>query len=781
MNVIESSTYRISVLTDRLIRLEYQQDGFFEDRPTQVVINRDFGNTEYSLSRDKDDIIMETDRLKLRYDCMAFSSVGLSVCVKETGELWHFGDVFANSDRNLGGTARTLDQTDGFAELNPGIFGEYGYAIIDDSMSAVYEDGEFRSRAHLCTDIYFFGYGRDYFGGLHDFYSLTGKTPMLPRYALGNWWSRFYRYTEESYLSLLDNFEKEDIPLSVAVIDMDWHITEVDGKYGTGWTGFTWNKELFPDHRRFLRELKNRKLAVTLNLHPADGVRGFEEAYPAVAKRLGIDPASDKACDFDFSDPDFRAAYFEEIIHPYEEEGVDFWWIDWQQGTGKTNDAADPLFLLNHYHYKDQEDRSARPMIFSRYAGVGSHRYPIGFSGDTRATWRSLAFQPYFTSTASNIGYGWWSHDIGGHMHGDRDDERLIRWIQYGVFSPIMRIHSTNSPFANKEPWLLTEPYRSIMGYYMRLRHSLIPYLYTQVHKASAQDTPVIQPVYYRNADQKAAYGSPNTYYFGDSLMVSAITEPMDRQLRMAETCCFIPEGRWVDIFTGMVYEGAKKRKLYRPLDKIPVLLCEGGIVPLASGHLDNGTDNPDSLRILFGAGGSGKYTLYEDDGISMEYKKGRSVTTPVLLEWNTEARRCVIRLGASEGDTTLIPKRRNYELVLCGAESYPDIKAVCVDQDGKEYNLQIQKEKQTGFLSLTVPDRAVGDSITVTVSGIGLKENDSRAFLFEILDRAWIESLDKERIYDAFINAPSSDAFLTVLSSLDISETLKDAIREIY
>ena len=155
---------------------------------------------------------------------------------------------------------------------------------------------------------------------------------------------------------------------------------------------------------------------------------------------------------FDITDPEFLEAYFETVLHPMEKEGVDFWWLDWQQGNTTKIEGLDPLWMLNHYHYLDSRRLGTRGLTFSRYAGPGSHRYPVGFSGDTVISWESLDFQPYFTANASNIGYGWWSHDIGGHMLGVRDDELTTRWVQFGVFSPINRLHSTDNPFNGKEP-----------------------------------------------------------------------------------------------------------------------------------------------------------------------------------------------------------------------------------------------------------------------------------------------------------------------------------------
>lgn len=776
--MISGPHYRITVLTDRLVRLEYQEEERFTDQPTQVAICRDFPSVPFEVRREGT-LQIETATLLLSYDEGPFSSLGLSITLKATGKVWHYGVIYGNSDENLFGTARTLDMTDGFVEMEPGLFGKNGYAVLNDSTSPILDGSAFVRRPSSGLDLYFFGYGTDFFGGLRDFYHLTGKAPLIPRYALGNWWSRYYPYSEESYGELLQNFEKENIPLSVAVLDMDWHLTEVDEKYGTGWTGYTWNRELFPEPARFLASLKEKGLAVTLNLHPADGIRGFEEMYPAVARRMGLDPETEEPVVFDFADPTFRRVYFEEVLHPMEKDGVDFWWIDWQQGTGNAEGDIDPLLLLNHYHYKDQEDRGVRPMIFSRYAGAGSHRYPIGFSGDTRTTWRSLAFQPWFTSTASNIGYGWWSHDIGGHMLGDKDDDRLIRWIQYGVFSPIMRIHSSNSPFFNKEPWTLGEPHRRIMGEFMRLRHRLLPYLYTAAYEAYKKDLPIVQPLYYHYPSTPDAYEAPNAYFFGSSLLVAPITEKNDEQLRMGAVNVYLPEGRWIDLFTGQVYQGGKKQKLYRTLDSIPVLLPAGGILPLDGGELRNGTKNPASLRILIGAGASGSFTLYEDDGSSMSYQDGAFVTTALAAEWLPSEEALTVSIAPAEGELSLIPEKRDMTLVLCGYHS--DAKTLTkVTLDGREKTLSVEKEEKTGFLRLTVHEVPVQSGATFHVTGLSLSENDRNAKVFSILDRAWIEITAKEEIYRELSAAANPETFRERLLGMDIPETLKNAIMEV-
>ena len=509
--VVKGEKYRISLLTERLIRLEYSKKGVFVDEKTQTIMNRDFEAFRFRVEEKEDSLNIITKYLRIIYDKKEFSAEGLKINVSgnfgTTSSVWHYGD----KNESLKGTVRTLDTIDGATELGEGVVSKKLWSFIDDSKSMLLVDDDFVIREdEEAIDIYFFGYGLDYKEALRDFYKLSGATPLLPRYSLGNWWSRYYKYTDESYLELLERFKREDIPFNVAVLDMDWHITDVDSKYGTGWTGYTWNKEYFKEPEKFLREVHERGYKITLNVHPADGVRAFEDSYREFAKFMGVDIKNGDPVLFDIADKKFREGYFKYVHHKLEKQGVDFWWIDWQQGENSGKKGLDPLWLLNHLHYKDIQRNKRRGLILSRYAGVGSHRYPLGFSGDTIITWDSLNFQPYFTATASNIGYSWWSHDIGGHMNGTRDDELFVRWVQFGVFSPIMRLHSTCNDFSGKEPWNYNDIANAIIKKYLRLRQRLIPYLYTMNLKTHKDGLPLILPIYYFEPENEKAYNYPN-------------------------------------------------------------------------------------------------------------------------------------------------------------------------------------------------------------------------------------------------------------------------------
>ena len=262
--------------------------------------------------------------------------------------------------------------------------------------------------------------------------------------------------------------------------------------------------------------------------------------------------------------------------------GVNFWWIDWQQGNPVKTPGLNLLWWINHLHFQDSGRRDRRPFIFSRWGGLGNHRYPIGFSGDTFITWDSLAFQPYFTATAANVGYGWWSHDIGGHMGGVEDRELYTRWVQFGVFSPILRLHSTNNPFHERRPWGYDAEVLGITRQAMQLRHALIPYLYSMAWLNHKQGIPPIRPMYYLYPDMDQAYSCPNQYTFGSELIAAPFTSPRDADTRLSRQVIWLPPGDWFNFFDGRYFEGDSWQAVYGDLGEIPVFARSGAIIPLA-------------------------------------------------------------------------------------------------------------------------------------------------------------------------------------------------------
>jgi alpha-glucosidase (family GH31 glycosyl hydrolase) len=670
--IVTAKNARFTVLTDRLIRLEYSPTNTFEDHASQAFWYRDLPVCAFTQKVSMTSVEIETEALLLKYwiTRLGFRPMTLSITLKQTGVTWRYGTPQSG---NLGGTRRTLDMTFGPIRLENGLLSRSGWAVVDDSHSLVFnQDGWLEARSNPQRDEYFFGYGQDYSACLLDFSRVAGKIPMIPRYILGNWWSRYWAYTQDELKSLMEDFRAHEVPLSICIIDMDWHVTKT-GNESDGWTGYTWNRELFPDYRDFIRWLHSQRLRTALNLHPAKGVYPHEEQYEQMTNRMGVDPASKQPVPFDISDPRFTEAYFDLLLHPYEastpaaeggNDGVDFWWMDWQQGHKSKISGLDPLWLLNHLHYYDLgRDGHKRPFFFSRWGGLGNHRYPIGFSGDTFVTWSALAFQPRFTATAANVAYGWWSHDIGGHMLADHGPELYLRWVQFGVFSPIFRLHSTNKPALDRRPWSKPERYYKAARAAMQLRHALIPYIYSMAWRAHQTGISLVTPMYYGNMQEAEAFEASDQYYFGSELLVAPILTPVHSETGLADKKVWFPSGIWTNFFTGEQFVGGDWREIKAALEDIPVFARSGAIIPLAPKPVWGGLDNPSDVDIFIFPGSDNSFALYEDDGETTDYLQRKYAITTFTLQ---DGR---FTIQPVSGEASLLPAKRTYHIHLRGVD----------------------------------------------------------------------------------------------------------------
>ncbi len=769
-STITGPTYRFTVLTDGLIRMEWAADGRFEDRASTFAVRRHLPVPEFRVNDSETLLEIITPRLRLRYDKQEFSSNGLTATVlngvTNYRSVWHFGDQV----QTLGGTARTLDLADGAIPLQAGITSRSGFALLDDSRSLLFDaEGWIAPRAPGGLDLYLFAYGLDHAAALRAFYAVSGSTPLLPRWSLGNWWSRYHRYSADEYLALMDRFRAEGIPISVAVIDMDWHVTDVDPRYGSGWTGYTWNRDLFPNPRAFLTALHARGKRASLNVHPADGVRAFEEAYPAMCEALARAADTQEPIAFDVTDRAFMDAYFDVLHRGLEADGVDFWWLDWQQGTASRVAGIDPLWVLNHFHYLDSAHDGGRPITFSRYAGPGSHRYPIGFSGDTIVTWESLAFQPEFTATASNIGYGWWSHDVGGHMFGYKDDELTARWTQLGVFSPILRLHSTSSAFMTKEPWRFSDETRQAMTAALRLRQRLLPYLHTMNHRAAKDGAPLVQPLYFSWPLAGEAYEHATQFCFGSELLVAPITAPRDPHTGLGSVKAWLPDGIWVDVFTDLVYDGGRTLDLHRDLTSLPVLAAAGAIVPLDAAEVPADEPvNPDALELLVVVGADGRFQLLEDDDAAAP----RVAATTITFEQATGT----LIVHAAEGDVDVIPQSRDWTITFICAEECAQVVARAA-----AVTLDVDVTRTSTRLSVTARRVPVASALEI---GLGadprLPANAVRARVFALLDAAQISFATKASVFATISGAGSPSVQVAQLQEMKLEPALMSAVLEI-
>ncbi len=674
-SVVTCGQARFTVLTARLLRLEWSPTREFTDFATFAFPNRRTdAPPAFTVRQDGTWLSLDTGSLTLTYrvGSGAFTAENLAITFRVGGEArtWRPGQ---QDEENLGGTRRTLDLTGGAAPLEPGLVSRSGWAVFDDSAGVVFQtaDGWVAARPQQSEiDWYFFGYGHDYADALAEYTLFGGAVPLIPRYVLGIWWSRFWSYSAADLSQLVTEFQDHDLPLDVLVVDMDWHLPGY-------WTGYTWNRDLFPDPEAFLAEMHARGLRVTLNLHPADGVHPQEAAYEALAAALGMDGATGAPIPFRIADRRFAEHYFKLLHHPLEEQGVDFWWIDWQQGESSEVAGLDPLLWLNHLHFADARRRGQRPLLFSRWGGLGNHRYPIGFSGDTFSGWPTLAAMPHFTATAANVGSGWWSHDIGGHF-GAVEGELFTRWVQFGALSPCLRLHAAKDPLAERRPWAFSAPVLDATRKAFALRHALVPYLYTMARHTYERGAVLCRPMYYAYPEDESAYLARGQYQLGDDLLAAPITEPADPQTGLATKDVWIPPGTWYRFESGEAFSGPRWVRITGDLETILLFARAGAIVPLAKAapHLADLPDDRLDIRVF---PGDGAFRLYEDDGVSEAYQGDEHEWTPFTHESAGPSRQA-LRIGPIEGHCVALPASRAYTVTFVGM----DAPARVVDGNGE-------------------------------------------------------------------------------------------------
>lgn len=683
--IVTAGNARFTVLTPQIIRMEWSEDGRFEDRATLTVVNRETPIPEFKVRENKSKLTILTSALTLTYNKGGkFTDQNLKAVFSLNGKpvVWTPG---TEDPQNLMGTTRTLDGADGTKlgrePMEQGLLSRSGWSVIDDSQRHVLSPVESKWKQWVDVrpqgdrqDLYLFAYGHNYKQALSDYALIAGRAPLPPKYTFGYWWSRYWQYSDNEFVDLVQKIKSMDIPIDILIVDMDWHETwglrkknSPKDDYGQriGWTGYSWQKQLFPSPANFLKWTADEDLKVALNLHPASGIQPYEDVYEPFVKEYGW-AEKGKSVPFHIDDQKWADAYFKTVLAPMEKDGVDFWWVDWQQWTeSKFTPGLSNTFWINHtfFQHAEQQNPALRPFTYHRWGGMGSHRYPLAFSGDTYATWPMLAYLPQFTAQASNVNYGYWGHDIGGHMfHKEQthtEPELYTRWLQYGVFTPIFKTHSTKDPRIERCIWAFPD-HLFLMRDAIRLRYTLAPYIYNAARQNYDTGVAMCRPMYYDYPEKDEAYASTEQFMFGDDILATAITAPVDSISGLASRTMWFPEGNWYDCATGSMHKGGSTQRLEYTLSENPWYAKAGAILPMNPSTVKNLQEPCGTLVLTFIPGGDGALNHYEDDGMSQQYTTTYATTKVTKKQsGNTICATIAAREGSYEG----APATRAYEL----------------------------------------------------------------------------------------------------------------------
>lgn len=688
--IIKGDKYRITVLTEHLIRLEYNEDGVFIDKATEQVFNRNLPLPKFDVMEDAKMLTITTEYFKLYYvkgtifkGTKVAPACNLKVELLENlnsnkqNRFWYYG---MPEIRNYGSPGFELMEKNKI-KLKKSLYSLDGFVTIDDSKSMVFEeDGTLWNREVEGIDLYLFVYLKDFSKCLEDYYKITGFTPLIPRYALGNWWSRNYKYGDSKLFELVKNFKENNIPLSTIILNHDWHLYSDKKKLEN--TGFTFNQNIFSNPKNMIDFLHNNGIKVGLTIDPSNGLCDVDPVYREAIKY--IETNKDGVIPFNVYDPRFIDIYLKFFIHPLDNLGVDFYFLDYVD----KNNLKD-LSILKHYQYYDMMRYSAkRPLVYGYNSCLCSHRYSILYSGRNVVGWEALRTLPLFNINSSNNGVTWWSHDIGGYHNGIEDNELFIRFVQLGTFSPILKLCSDAGKYYKREPWRWGIKTFDITRNYLQLRHKLIPYIYSEAYKLSKYGIPLLQPLYYRHSEM---YDDPlyrNEYYFGSELFVSPILNSKDYIMDRVIHKFFIPDGTWYDFITGKKFPGNRRYVSFFREQDYPVFVKMGAIIPMACGEDVFDTKPPKNMEVQIFPGQSNTYIMYEDDGETNMYLRNNYVLTSI--DYNYMPNNYTVIIRVLEGKGGIIPDKRNYRFVFRNTKKAEDV-TIYRDYDEIPFNSYVE------------------------------------------------------------------------------------------
>ncbi len=738
--------YRFTIITERVIRLEYSPTSTFVDIPSQLVYKRNLGLPEFTVRQDANFLEISTKYFILSYmkeqpfigskvDPMKNLKITLNNTMdKDKQRDWYYGHPEV---RNMNGNILGVDVSINKNYMR-GLYSLEGFASINDSNTKLLDrDGTLLDRPNGNIDIYIFMYGIDFNLALTDYFKMSGFPDIIPRYALGNWWCRNTDYDDTKIDDLLLKFDKKKIPISVLLLDKDWHYRNYD-KYKNLKTGFTFNKELFPKPEETVKKIHNRNIRVGLQINPTEGFHPFDMFYNKACEYLGI--GDNSIILYDPLDPKQIDVYFKIYLHTLESLGIDFFWNDY-----KGEDNIIKLWSSNHYLYMDScRNSTKRGLILGRGVGYAPHRYPILYGGSTEIGWEELKREVFAYINASNAGISYLSFDVGGNHGGIEESELYIRHVELGCFSPILRFHEARGKYYKKEPWLWEAKTSNIVSDYLRLRHRLIPYIYTEIYKYSQVGIPLIQPFYYNYpwCYDDALY--KNQYYFGSQLLVCPILTKKDLVMNRTIHRFYVPDGIWYDFFTGKKFPGGKKYVSFFREEDYPVFAHAGSIIPMSNKSDRNNIGLPTDMEIQIFPGTSNMYTLYEDDGITALYKEGYFLKTSI--DYNYLRSNYTVIIRSVEGKSGIAPERRNYKLVFRNTKMADNVKVMFNNTevistnsiDGNDFIVEVKDVPTVGQLTVNCRGK------DIEIDAVRLINDDVKSILVDLQINTYLkEELD--------------------------------------
>lgn len=506
-----------------------------------------------------------------------------------------------------------------------------------------------------------------------DYRGLTGAAPMFGKWAWGFWQCKEHYATQQELLEVTQRYRQMQVPLDCVI--QDWYYWNPHP-----WGSHEFDTNRYPDFAALMKQLHadNTHLIISVWGRFDEGSANWQELedagglYPE--KFAGwLTPA--KFQYYDAFNPTARKLYWQQMSRELFADGIDGWWLDaseaelssaWGEfrnfktaaGPGyKVFNAYPLMHTTGVYQGQRAENSAKRVFILTRSAYAGQQRNAaVTWSGDIRGTWPEFQRQIPAGLNFSISGIPYWNTDTGGFFGGNPADptyaELFTRWFQFSAFCPMFRVHGTNHP---KEMWRFDETTQKILVGYDELRYHLLPYIYSTAWRVTSDGYTMMRPLVMDFQTDTNVFKIPDQFMFGPALMPCPVTVAGTTNRNV-----YLPAGSgWYDFWTGQTLAGGQTVTATAPVDRLPLYVRAGSIVPYGPKiQYAMQTNDPVELRIYRGADGA--FTLYEDEGDNYNYEKGKFATIPIL--WN-EAKH-TLEIGKRSGSFSGMLKDRTFKIV---------------------------------------------------------------------------------------------------------------------
>ncbi|HEY9140591.1 MAG TPA: glycoside hydrolase family 31 protein [Bryobacteraceae bacterium] len=705
---MQTGALRVLVSTDSIFHVTYAPTATFSNRPDYVIVKTSWPAVPFTVAETPRAVLISTARMRVavnrRDGTLAYADASGSPLVQEgpntltpvtvNGEktyhaeafigLWGSTEAFYGLGQHQAGVWNYHGESVDIAQDNtnisvPMLLSSKGYGIFWNNTSRSRFNNRFVHAMYITSEAaddidYYFFYGPDFDKIIAGYRELTGQVPMFGRWAYGFWQCKNKYKTQQELLAVAHKYRGLHIPADNIVQDWFWWTTMGSFKFS----------DKYPDPKGMIDDLHaihfHLMISVWPYFYPGSDVYADMDRKGYFIDRTKVGAYHPKGSAlYDATNPAARKYYWNLIDNSLFKIGADAWWMDTTEP--ETEGREDNVMATNHVFagngaryanifplmttegvYEGQRAASDQKRVFilSRSAFAGAQRYAVtAWSGDVNSDWETLRRQIPAGLNYSLSGLPYWTTDIGGFTEGNPNDpayrELFIRWFQFGTFCPIFRVHGTRSNDQN-ELWSYGPEAQRILTAYDTLRYELMPYTYSVAWKTTSDAYTPMRPLVMDFRTDPRAENIGDQFLYGPSILVNPVTEP-DATTRHL----YLPKAEWYDFWTGKTIEGGKAIDAPVTLDRIPLYVRAGSVVPIGPDEEWAAEKPADPIELRIYRGADASFILYEDQNDTYNYEKGICATIPI--EWNQAAQ--TLTIGDRHGSYPGMPNSRQFKVVF--------------------------------------------------------------------------------------------------------------------